>query len=98
MAVLYSTHLLADLERLGTRAAWLSGGKLSFEIDLAALSTHWRHLTLIFDGPVPENFALPGGFPVTVRGPVLTGIARFASEDDRERFLETAPARVAVSV
>ncbi len=93
--VLYSTHLLADLERLGTRAAWLTGGRIAFEVDVATLGSHWRHVTMIFDGPVPEHFTLPGNMPATVRGPVLTGIACFATEEERERFLATAPARVA---
>ena len=94
MAVLYSTHLLADLERLGTKAGWLAGGRLAFDLDLADLSTHWRHLTLIFDGPAPENFSLPGDLPVKTRGAVVTGIARFDSETEREAFLALTPARI----
>jgi len=94
MAVLYSTHLLADLERLGTKAGWLANGRLAFELDLADLSTHWRHLTLIFDSPVPAGFSLPGGLPVKTRGAVVTGIARFDSETERDAFFSLTPARV----
>ena len=94
MAVLYSTHLLADLERLGTNAGWLADGSLAFELNLADLSTHWRHLTLIFDSQAPANFALPGGLPVKTRGAVVTGIARFDSETERDAFLSLTPARV----
>jgi ABC-type multidrug transport system ATPase subunit len=94
IAVLYSTHLLADLERLGTRAGWLSGGKLAFELSLDELSTHWRHVTMIFDGDAPSDFVLPGSLPATVRGAVVTGIARFATERDRDSFIASTPARI----
>jgi ABC-2 type transport system ATP-binding protein len=92
--VLYSTHLLADLERLGTKAGWLERGRLAFELDLADLGTHWRHLTLIFDSRVPEGFSLPGNLPIKARGAVATGIARFDSETERDAFLSLTPARV----
>lgn len=94
ITILYSTHLLADLERLGTKAGWLAEGRLAFELDVADLSTHWRHLTLIFDSSVPDHFSLPGGLPCTAHGPVATGLAHFDSEAEREAFLTLTPARV----
>ncbi len=92
MTVLYSTHLLPDLERLGTRVGWLEDGRLAAEVRVEELAALWRHVTLIFDHAVPAGFALPGGLPFDARGAVVSGLARFESEAEREAFLLTTNA------
>lgn len=96
-AMLYCTHLLADLERLGTKAGWIDAGRLAFELALEDLGARWRHITLIFDGAVPSGFALPGSLPTVIRGPVATGIATFASEVERDAYIAMAPGRIEAS-
>jgi ABC-2 type transport system ATP-binding protein len=87
--VLYSTHLLADLERLSTRVVWLEDGRVSEDFNVEALQDTWRDLTIIFPQEVPPDFPWPGGLPFLRRGRIAQGLARFPSAAARDAFLAT---------
>jgi ABC-2 type transport system ATP-binding protein len=59
-AILYSTHITADLERAASHVAILKDGAVAYFGALDALKDQVKRLHITAAGPIPPDFALPG--------------------------------------
>ncbi|MGB7161113.1 MAG: ABC transporter ATP-binding protein [Tepidisphaeraceae bacterium] len=59
--VLFSSHLLSEVERVSDRVAMLKAGRIVFSGDLAEVKQSYRRVTLRFDQPLASPPALAGG-------------------------------------
>lgn len=97
--VLFSTHIMSDLERIADDVGFLHGGKMMLEENMSELTETVRKVQVIFpDGePVPSRFTLPGQIgPLQREGSVASGIARFSSADAREIYRRQTDKQVGV--
>jgi ABC-2 type transport system ATP-binding protein len=58
-AVVLSTHLTSDLERVADRVAFLAGGRISIDSDLGSLKDSIKRLSIVAPA-LPESLELPG--------------------------------------
>ena len=70
-AVLYSTHIMSDLERLADDVGILHDGRLIYGGPLESLRNTMRRVQVVFDGPVPLDIEVPGAVWTKVSGSVL---------------------------
>ncbi|MFH1023726.1 MAG: ABC transporter ATP-binding protein [Planctomycetota bacterium] len=79
--VLFSTHIISDLERVADHVGIMDKGRLVTSSPLADLQTSTKRVQMIFPGDrVPEGFALPGAIRSETSGPVYTAVVRQADE------------------
>ena len=73
--VLFSTHIITDLERIADRVGILDRGHLRLDRSLDDLKSTFRRVQVIFPGEAPPpHFAVPGAVRTHVSGPVVTGV------------------------
>lgn len=89
--VLFSTHILADLERVADHIGFMDRGRMMMSGPLEQLQSGLRRVQLIFPGDrVPDGFELAGQMRREVSGPVLTAVVRLTDpgQIDRLRAME----------
>lgn len=75
MTVLFSTHLLEDIERVADHVGILDRGRMLVSARVEDLQARYQRLQIIFDdGEVPPGFRLPGTLRARAEGSVLTVI------------------------
>jgi ABC-2 type transport system ATP-binding protein len=75
-AVFFSSHQLGEVERIADQVLIIDQGRLVMDTDLDDLRQHYRHVTLAFEGALPESeFRLPGVEHVRSRGRQITVLA-----------------------
>lgn len=80
--VLFSTHILSDMERIASHIAIIDKGRIKMESTLEEIQTSTRRVQIIFPGArPPENFVCPGMLRQQVSGPVVSAVARVRDED-----------------
>ncbi len=80
--VLFSTHILADLERVADHIGLMDRGRMMLSGPLDALQGGMRRVQVIFDGDrVPAGFEIPGELRRRIEGPVLTAVVRLTRDD-----------------
>lgn len=80
--VLFSTHLIADLERVAEHIGIMDRGRMVAGGSLESLQAGMRRVQVIFDGgEVPAGFSLPGALRSRAEGPVWSGVIRFDGGD-----------------
>ena len=97
--VLFSTHIMSDLERIADDVGFLHRGKMMLEENMSELTETVRKVQVIFPdaADVPEGFSLPGQIGALSReGAVVSGIARFRSVDEREAYRSQTDKQVGV--
>ncbi|NWK55723.1 ABC transporter ATP-binding protein [Verrucomicrobiaceae bacterium N1E253] len=97
--VLFSTHIMSDLERIADDIGFLHSGRIMLEENVAELTETVRKVQVIFrdDQPVPSDFTLPGQIGRLQReGSVVSGMARFASVEERETYRRQTDKQVGV--
>jgi len=97
--VLFSTHIMSDLERIADDIGFLDRGRMMLEENMSELTETVRKVQVIFpDGvSVPEEFTLPGQIgPLVREGSVASGIARFTSTDEREVYRRQTDKQVGI--
>jgi ABC-2 type transport system ATP-binding protein len=94
--VIFSSHILSDVERIADRVAILHRGRLLIERPLDELKEQVRRLRLLFDGVAPEHLAVPGLLAVR-RAPreMLVTVIGY-NQEAIDRLAETLGARVEV--
>ena len=93
--VLFSTHILADLERVADHVGFMDRGRLVMEGPLDSLQAGLRRVQVIFPGDrVPEGFRLPGQLRGRSEGPVLTAVVRRGPEESPSDWVQGTGARV----
>ena len=93
--ILFSTHILSDLERIADHVGLMDHGKLLTQGRLEDLRCRTRRVQVVFDGDgPPPGFAIPGAQRVRVEGPVLTAVVRADDESEFDQLMLTPAARV----
>jgi len=96
-SVLFSTHIIADLERIAEVIGIMDRGRLVTAGRLDAFQATTKRVQLIFPGvAVPAGFVIPGTIRAEVSGPVLNAVVRLASEQALDDLHTTSGARVQV--
>jgi ABC-2 type transport system ATP-binding protein len=94
--VLFSTHLIEDLERVAEHVGIMDRGRMVAAGRLEDLQTGMRRVQVIFNGPtVPAGFRLPGALRSRSEGPVLTAVVRIDTPAQLEAIRATPDARAA---
>jgi ABC-2 type transport system ATP-binding protein len=79
--VLFSTHIISDLERIADHIGIMDRGKLVMSGRLDEIQMSIKRVQIIFDGDgIPDGFTLPGAVRFEAIGPVYTAIVRMADE------------------
>jgi ABC-2 type transport system ATP-binding protein len=88
--ILYSTHLIGDLERIAEYIGIMDRGRIVTSSRLEDLQSTTKRVQVVFqtDEP-PAGFAIPGAVWSRVSGPVVTAVARLVHEAqlDEIRYL-----------
>lgn len=95
--VVFSTHIISDLERIADHVGILDRGRLLMTSRLDELQSQSKRVQIIFPGEsVPSHFAVPGTLRSETSGPVLTAIARLADTQYLEALRRTPGLRVQI--
>lgn len=93
--ILFSTHIISDLERIAEHVGIMDRGRLLTTSRLDELQSNVRRLQIIFPGDAPpRRFAIPGALRTETSGPVVTAVTRLADVD----FLESIRALPGVRI
>jgi ABC-2 type transport system ATP-binding protein len=94
--VLFSTHIIEDLERVAEHVGIMDRGRMVVAGRLEDLQSGMRRVQIIFNGPaVPEGFRVPGALRSRTEGPVLTAVVRIDSDSQLEALRAIPGTRVA---
>src|SRR4051812_36504204 len=76
--VLFSTHIISDLERIAEWVGILERGRLVLNRPLDELQASFRRVQVIFPGEAPPpQFSIPGAVRASTSGPVVTGVTEY---------------------
>jgi ABC-2 type transport system ATP-binding protein len=76
--ILFSTHIISDLERVAERVGVIEGGRLVLNRALDDLQGCFRRVQVIFPGEsAPPRFTIPGARTCLFAGPVVSGVTEF---------------------
>ena len=93
--VLFSTHIIEDLERVAEHVGIMDRGRMEVTGRLEDLQTGMRRVQIIFNGQsVPDGFRVPGALRSHAEGPVLTAVVRIDSASQLEALRATPNTRV----
>ena len=95
--VLFSTHIISDLERIAEVIGIIDRGRLVTEAKLSDLQSETKRVQVVFEAPeAPPGFAVPGAIRSRTEGPVVTAIVRIVSEGQLDELRRAPGARVNV--
>lgn len=96
-AVLFSTHLLEDLERIVDTVGIMDQGRVVLASPLDELRTCVKRVQVVFDGEiVPAGFAIPGALSFETSGPVATAVTRLLNDAQLDPIRHMSGARVQI--
>jgi ABC-2 type transport system ATP-binding protein len=87
-AIVFSSHIVSDIERLANRIWILKEGRLDWQGDLDSLKESIVRIHLRGTGPLPEVLTIPGALSIRRDSPFPTAIVRDwtdAAQRDLER-------------
>jgi ABC-2 type transport system ATP-binding protein len=95
--VLFSTHIISDLERIAEHVGIMDRGSLVTSARLEELQSRTKRVQVIFEAPAPPpDFTIPGTLRSETAGPVVTAVVRVEREEDLEALRRTPGTRVNV--
>jgi ABC-2 type transport system ATP-binding protein len=95
--ILFSTHIISDLERVAEWVGILERGRLVMNRSLDELHGCFRRVQVIFPGETaPPQFTIPGAANCVVSGPVVTGVTEFFDAEHIEALKRWPGVRVQV--
>ena len=95
--VLFSTHIMADLERVAEVVGMMAEGKIVMEAPLEDLRSRMKRVQVIFDGrDAPADFTIPGAIRATREGPVFTAVVNIQDPKHLDALAAQAGLRVNV--
>lgn len=93
--ILFSTHLIAELQRVADYVGILDRGRLIASSRLSDLLEQTKRVQVVFDQPAPPpGFAIPGAMRVQVEGPVATALVKITSDNQLDSIHRLPGARV----
>jgi ABC-2 type transport system ATP-binding protein len=95
--VLFSTHILSDLERVADHVGIMDRGRLVTASRLDAIQGETKRVQVIFEGAAPPpGFRVPGAIRSEAEGPVVTAVVRLANDAQLDEVRRIPGARVNV--
>jgi ABC-2 type transport system ATP-binding protein len=95
--ILFSTHLLEDLERVVDSVGIMDHGRLIISAPLDELKSTVKRVQVVFQSEsVPQGFAIPGAVWAENSGPVATALTRLINEAQLDPIRHLPGARVQV--
>ena len=95
--ILFSTHIISDLERVAEWVGILERGRLMLNRPLDDLHSCFRRVQVIFPGEAPPpQFTIHGATNCVVSGPVVTGVTEFFDGEHIEALKRWPGVRVQV--
>jgi ABC-2 type transport system ATP-binding protein len=95
-SVLFSSHIVSDVERLANKVWILKDGRLDWQGDIDALKESIVRIHLRGDARLPEDFRIPGALALRRTESSLTAVVRDWSEPRRAEIERQANRRVDV--
>lgn len=96
-SILFSTHLLQDLERVVDNVGIMDRGRLVLSSRLDDLHSTVKRVQVVFESEtVPAEFRIPGALWEETTGPVTTALARLANEAQLDPIRHLPGARLHV--
>jgi ABC-2 type transport system ATP-binding protein len=93
--VLFSTHIIEDLERVAEHVGIMDRGRMLAAGRLEDLQSGVRRVQVIFNSPtVPDGFRLPGAMRSKSEGPVFTAVTRIESPHQLDEIRSLPGVRV----
>ncbi len=93
--ILFSTHIISDLERVAERVGIIEKGHLVLNRPLDELQGCFRRVQVIFPGEsAPPRFNIPGAKKCTFAGPVVSGVTEFFDAEHVEALKRWPGVRV----
>jgi ABC-2 type transport system ATP-binding protein len=84
--ILFSTHIISDLERIAEYVGIMDRGRLLLSSRLDDLQSTTRRIQIVFPGEkAPADFVIPGAIRCETAGPVFRAITRLPDS----QYLET---------
>jgi ABC-2 type transport system ATP-binding protein len=94
--VLFSTHIIEDLERVAEHVGIMDRGRMLAAGRLEDLQSGVRRVQVIFNSPtVPDGFRISGAMRSKSEGPVFTAVARIESPNQLDEIRAIPGVRVA---
>ena len=95
--ILFSTHIITDLERVAEWVGILERGRLVMNRPLDELHSCFRRVQVIFPGDSPPpQFTITGAARTVVSGPVVSGVTEFFDAEHIEALKRWPGVRVQV--
>lgn len=95
--ILFSTHIISDLERVAQEIGILERGRLVLNRPLDELQASFRRVQVIFPGETaPPRFTIQGAKNCTFSGPVVSGITEYFDAEHIEALKRWPGVRVQV--
>jgi ABC-2 type transport system ATP-binding protein len=95
--ILFSTHIISDLERVAEWVGILEKGRLVLNRPLDSIHSAFRRVQVIFPGESPPpQFTIPGATNCNVSGPVVSGVTEFFDAEHIESLKRWPGVRVQV--
>lgn len=95
--VLFSTHIISDLERIAEYVGVIDRGRIVAESKLEDMQTRTQRVQVIFDAAAPpDGFTVPGAIRSRTEGPVVTAVVRIAAGNQFDELQRTPGVRVSV--
>jgi len=95
--ILFSTHIITDLERVAEYVGIMDRGRMLNEGRLEDMHTTTRRVQVIFaETAPPAGFAIPGAVRSHTAGPVITALVRLADESQLDEVRRIPGVRVNV--
>jgi ABC-2 type transport system ATP-binding protein len=93
--ILFSTHIISDLERVAERVGVLEKGHLVLNRPLDELQGCFRRVQVIFPGEsAPPRFGIPGARRCVFAGPVVSGVTEYFDAEHIEALKRWPGVRV----
>jgi ABC-2 type transport system ATP-binding protein len=92
--ILFSTHIVSDLERVAEYVGIMDQGKIIVSSTLEELQNSYKRVQFIFDEAPPTNFAIPDALRFQVTGTVAHALIRTSHNHLIEQLAQSTKAKM----
>jgi len=72
--IIFSTHIVNDLERVATKVGMMDKGKITHEFELDSIHDSMRKVQIVFHDTIPDDFSLSTALSEVRNGKVITAV------------------------
>jgi len=86
--IIFSTHIVNDLERVATKVGMMDKGKITHEFDLDDIHDCMRKVQIVFHEDIAANYELPAALSVSQDKNVLTAVYDIEKSECQQELSE----------